>query len=95
MGNLDYKPFYRANLPHIQPPGATFFVTACLHAALPAAVIKQLDAQKERLMARAASLTDATKREEEEYRIYRYIFGKWDYLLARAQYGPIWLASRR
>ena len=27
MSHFDYKPFYRRNLPHIQPSGATFFVT--------------------------------------------------------------------
>jgi hypothetical protein len=27
MSGLDFKPFYHRNLPHIQPPGATLFVT--------------------------------------------------------------------
>ena len=35
MGNLDYKPDYRRNLPHIQPPSATFFVTFRLAGSLP------------------------------------------------------------
>jgi hypothetical protein len=27
MSGLDFKPFYHRKLPHIQPPGATLFVT--------------------------------------------------------------------
>src|SRR6266571_4359632 len=32
MGSFDYKPSYRRNLPHIQPAGATFFLTLRLDA---------------------------------------------------------------
>ena len=35
MPNLDYKLHYRRNLPHLQPPGATLFVTFRLAGSIP------------------------------------------------------------
>ena len=50
MPNFDYKPFYRRNLPHIQPPGATLFVTFHLAGSLPRRVLQQWKAEKSRLL---------------------------------------------
>jgi hypothetical protein len=41
MGAFDYKPSYRRNLPHLQPAGATLFVTFRLAGSLPKAVVEQ------------------------------------------------------
>ena len=49
MSNFDYKPFYRRNLPHIQPPGATFFVTFHLAGSLPQSILKQWRSEKYQL----------------------------------------------
>ncbi|HEY8205051.1 MAG TPA: hypothetical protein VIF81_10025 [Pyrinomonadaceae bacterium] len=38
---LGYKSFYRRNLPHIQPVGATLFVTFRLAGSLPQQVLAQ------------------------------------------------------
>jgi REP element-mobilizing transposase RayT len=50
---MDEKPtlprtYYRANLPHIQPVGATFFVTFRLKDSMPAQVVKELREEYER-----------------------------------------------
>jgi hypothetical protein len=42
MKNLDYREFYRRNLPHIQPRGAAFLVNFRLTGSLPAEVVKEL-----------------------------------------------------
>jgi len=42
MNPLAYRYLYRKNLPHIQPPGATLFVTFRLAGSIPAAVQQQL-----------------------------------------------------
>ena len=38
----EHKIEYRRNLPHFQPPDATFFVTFRLYGTLPVSVIKEL-----------------------------------------------------
>jgi hypothetical protein len=41
--NSSFLPmFYRKNLPHIQPPGETFFITYRLAGSLPLSTIEQL-----------------------------------------------------
>ncbi|HWO00295.1 MAG TPA: hypothetical protein VNS63_13610 [Blastocatellia bacterium] len=41
MAKLDYREFYRRNLPHFQPAGGTFFVTFRLAGSIPRAVIER------------------------------------------------------
>jgi len=41
MSHFDFKRAYRRNLPHIQPPGASFFVTCRLAGSLPQSTIDQ------------------------------------------------------
>ena len=95
MSNLKYKRFYIGNLPHIQPPGATFFVTACLDGALPVKVLEQLQEEKRMRLSKASLIADPAKRAIEEDLIKRYFFSKWDALLARVKDGPKWLADDR
>ena len=42
MDVLPYRIYYRRNLPHFQPPGATIFITFRLNGSLPKRIIKQL-----------------------------------------------------
>jgi hypothetical protein len=41
MSHFNYKSSYHRNLPHIQPPGATLFVTFRLAGSLPQSIIEQ------------------------------------------------------
>jgi hypothetical protein len=41
MNPLDYQYFYRKNLPHFQPSGATLFVTFRLAGSIPMALLAQ------------------------------------------------------
>src|SRR5262245_58725995 len=41
MSQLEYQEFYERNLPHFQPPEATFFVTFRLDGSLPEAALEQ------------------------------------------------------
>jgi REP element-mobilizing transposase RayT len=47
MSQFAYKPIYRRNLPHIQPPGATLFVTFRLAGSLPKHVIDEWQSEKQ------------------------------------------------
>jgi putative transposase len=47
VSNLAPELIYRRNLAHIQPPGATFFVTFRLAGSIPSEVLAMLHAEAE------------------------------------------------
>jgi REP element-mobilizing transposase RayT len=90
MSSLSYKFVYRRNLPHIQPPGATLFVTTRLYGSLPIEMLQywQKEAKaRERLLASLPPDEQAERRYLEE----RRFFGRYDAELDRAATGPTWL----
>lgn len=100
MSNFDYKPFYRRNLPHIQPPGATFFVTFHLAGSLPRSILQQWTAEKSRLLnlkSNSHSVPDERMAFEQEQKYdqwKRQWFRKIEKTLDNAQSGPVWLKDR-
>ena len=101
MNHFDYKPFYRRNLPHIQPPGATFFVTFHLAGSLPRNVLRQLRAEKSQLeveklrilkLQNDVDLASVENRKIEQKREWFRIIEK---TLDDAQSGPVWLKDDR
>ena len=46
MSQDEFKSFHRRNLPHIQTPGATFFVTFQLAGAIPQHILAQWKTEK-------------------------------------------------
>jgi hypothetical protein len=110
MSHFDYKPFYRRNLPHIQPPGATFFVTFHLAGSLPRTVLQQWATEKDQLeteklrlaklrsnirFASAEHITLEKEREHREWEWQRRWFRKFETTLDKAQSGPVWLKDER
>jgi len=91
MSQLDYKPFYRRNLPHVQPPGAGLFVTFRLAGSLPRRVIEELLVEEEALERRLAAMPDSPERDQMAYREQRRLFGRWDKALDTNREGPHWL----
>jgi REP element-mobilizing transposase RayT len=75
---LSYKFSYQRRLPHIQPEGATFFVTSRLAGSLPAQVVAQLTEERERFNGELTKIKDNKERTEQAYLISRKLFGKWD-----------------
>lgn len=90
MSSLDFKPFYRKNLPHIQPPGAILFVTFRLADSLPRHVIQQLLEEREAIEKQIAALP-TPQQKVERYLAHKKQFAKWDHYLDRADSGPMWL----
>ncbi len=81
------RTFYRRNLPHLQPAGATFFVTYRLAGSLPAALIWQMKQEYEEVRTRLEkNPTDKTGlllyNERKRY------FARYDALLDSLQHGP-------
>ncbi|MDE0482020.1 MAG: hypothetical protein OXI67_05540 [Candidatus Poribacteria bacterium] len=98
MNHFDYKPFYRRNLPHIQPPGATFFVTFHLAGSLPRNVLKQWKAEKSHFLklqknSRLATTDGETIEQKREWE--QQWFRKFEKTLDDAQNGPVWLKDDR
>ena len=91
MNSLEYRLTYRRHLPHIQPPGATLFVTTRLAGSIPAEVIRQLLAEAETVEAQLARIPDPQERAKRAYLERRRSFGKWDRVLDTSQRGPFWL----
>jgi putative transposase len=92
MSNLAPELVYRRNLPHLQPPGATFFITFRLAGSIPAAVIAALYAEAEQTRAELERAPDSPERAERLYLEERRFFGKWDAILDLGD-GPDWLRN--
>lgn len=93
MGQFDYQPSYRRNLPHIQPPGATFFVTARLAGSLPKVVVDQWNEERKWLAHLAE--TNPTHYEQVKWDFERAWFAKFESILDGAKCGPLWLRDER
>jgi putative transposase len=93
MSWTDYQPSYLKNLPHIQPPGATLFVTYRLAGSIPIIILEQLKAEAQRLEQELAKITNRPEQEKQAYLNWRQMFGKWDHALDTAVNGPYWLAQ--
>ena len=93
---MRYKPmntqtYYRRNMPHIVPPGATLFITFRLAGSLPAAVIQQLQAELETALDTITRATPAEEQASAAHRARKAYFGKFDAQLAGSSTGPDWL----
>lgn len=94
--NLDYQPEYRRNLPHIQPEGATLFVTMRLAGSLPEEAVQRLRDERD---ARRRSIEQMTAplvvKQGFLYDEEKRFFGHYDGLLDQAADGPVWLGDVR
>lgn len=93
MSQFSYKNFYRRNLPHIQPKGATLFITFRLANSLPKEVIERLQAEKEQAEKRISQIVDKREREKQRSLEHRRFFGKWDDALDSLAYGEKYLSN--
>ena len=85
------KIYYERNLPHWQPPGATFFLTYRLAGSIPQSILQQIQVecieqtQAARRLLTGQALDDAT------YAIQRRFFKRYDDSLDHNPNGPYWL----
>jgi putative transposase len=87
-GNSSY---YLRHLPHINPSGATFFVTFRLYGSLPLSVQRRLQQEQQALEQTVDLIEDENERIVERYRLAKLYFGRWDSALDGCQTGPAWL----
>ena len=91
MSNLDYKFSYRRKLPHIQPPGATLFVTFRLVGSIPTSVQQELIAEAERVDRLLEQIADKRECARLAQKEHKRLFAKWDNFLDTTKDGPHWL----
>lgn len=91
MSNLEYREFYRRNLPHVQPRGRTFLINFRLAGSLPQVVVEQLKAESDELERMLQTIPDSSERFRLKEQEHRKLFGKWDDALHKSQTGPFWL----
>ncbi|WMJ72420.1 transposase [Cytophagaceae bacterium ABcell3] len=80
-----YKPFYRRNLPHIQPKDGIFFITYRLYGSLPKQVHDSLKQEIELLKKIKAKHSKPH---------HDNLFEKYETFLDKATYGPVWLKQK-
>src|SRR5262245_52204649 len=104
MNQFEYKSLYRRNLPHIQPPEATLFVTFRLEGSIPEPVLEQWRIEKKRLemtllrwiaISPPETIPDPEDVVEEKVKFQRRWFKKFEDLLDGAVTGPLWLKEER
>ena len=95
MTNLNYREFYRRNLPHIQPRGAAFLVNFRLAGSLPIEVVEQLRVEADRLERKLLTIKGQKEKLLLRDREQRKLFGKWEDALHKSQIGPFWLKDDR
>lgn len=84
--------FYRRNLPHIQEPGAEYFVTFRLYGSLPKEVVRQMSKEREEF-----KMLHQFKKDYQikKYRREALRFKKYESLLDGHKTGPVWLKEKK
>lgn len=93
MGAFDYKHSYRRNLPHVQPAGATFFLTCRLAGSLPMSLIEQWNCERKWLTHLRHTNPAHYARVESDFE--RKWFAKFESVLDGGSCGPVWLSDER
>jgi REP element-mobilizing transposase RayT len=94
VSRLSYRQFYRRHLPHIQPPGATLFVTFRLSGSMPGSVGERLAWDAERSLHALDDTGQTEERKRQAYLELKRSFATWDDCLHGAKTGPTWLGRR-
>ena len=108
MSQNEFKSFYRRDLPHIQTPGATLFVTFQLAGSIPQHVLAQWRTEKlqfDKEKSRLLRLQDDSESASRQHRHFeeknkhlewkRQWFRKFEKTLDSAKSGPVWLKDDR
>ncbi len=104
MNQFEYKQSYKRNLPHIQPPEATLFVTFRLDGSIPEPALEQWRIEKKGLemtllcwaaISPPGTIPDPEEVAKEKLRFHRRWFKKFEDLLDGAATGPLWLKEEQ
>ena len=91
MRDESYKQYFRRNLPHIHPIGATLFITFRRHGSISQALLDKYQQKKSWLEQRKFQGQHASENEELEF--HRYWFRAFEDALHTNNCGPLWLGE--
>lgn len=91
MNKLRYQDYHRRHLPHIQPRGATFFITFRLANSLPAEVLEKLESERAAIEIEVNAMTDPDEKCRCKKIKQKKWFAKWDDALDKVQIGDFYL----
>jgi len=89
------RTYYRRNLPHYQPPYATYHIVFRLDGSLPRHMIEELRNGREKEKEMIASIKDEKRKRDEWRAHHQAYFEKFDALMDGNTAGPRWLADDR
>ena len=92
MNQYTYNSYYRRNLPHIQPPGASFFITFNLSGSIPRHIIQQYITGKRTL---ETAKQTALMQNQVIQKKKREWFRKFEKILDQSNIGPVWLKNEQ
>jgi putative transposase len=93
MSKFSYKPFYHRNLPHLQPEGATLFITFRLANSLPSSVVVRLMEERKQKQQQINKILDKNERERQLLLEFQHYFTRWDQALDSLAYGENFLSE--
>ena len=93
MNQFSYKNFYRRNLPHIQPEGATLFITFRLTGSLSVEILERLRQEKADIDLQINKISDMNERAKQFELKSRHWFDKWDESLDTSNTGENHLSN--
>lgn len=85
------KTEYKIKLPHIQPVGATFFVTFRLYESIPYSMLANLKAKYTQLIENAKKITSTHSRNYEIFVLRKKYLVEYDHLLHEIKSGPMYM----
>ncbi len=88
---MEFREFYISKLPHIQPLGGTFFVTSRLAGSIPQLEKAKLVEEYELRKRQTKAAFDNP--EVELDKLERIFFAKYEAIVDKAEYGPMWLGK--
>ena len=92
---MPYPIYYRRNLPHFQPTGATFFVTFRLAGSLPRHIIDEIQIERDIIDKHLQTSTDELKHQDHTFIEKHRMFDKYDNALNFTKDSPHWLHQPR
>ncbi len=92
---MGVKPFYRRNLPHIQPAGYIFFITTRLSGSLPRSVIRRIGQRFTHDQELIETIQDPNERYVKQCLLREKHVSRIDDALHKIENGPVYLADAK
>ena len=94
MNNLEFQSYFRRNLPHLQLPGAIYFITSRLAGSLPKNMSLKLSTGSKHQIKQLQTIDNQTNRIKKPGKFYLEQFNEWDSYLDVSKTGPLYLRRK-